>query len=49
MARTARVGRYDNPYAVAQWSRPLPPGTMCEPLVLETADRAIAGWIRATG
>ena len=50
MARTARIGRYDNPYAVAQWSRPLPSGTMCEPLVLETADRAIAeGWLYSRG
>jgi len=43
VARTTRVGRYDNPYAVAEWSRPPPAGTVCEPLVLETADRAVAG------
>src|SRR5260370_29908524 len=50
MARTTRVGRYDNPYAVAEWNRPLPAGTTCEPLVLETADRAIAnGWLYARG
>src|SRR5438046_9586348 len=42
MARTTRVGRYDNPYAVAEWSRPPPAGTGCEPLILETPDRAIA-------
>src|SRR2546429_330135 len=48
MARTTRVGRYDNPYAVAEWDRPLPAGTTCEPLILETADRAIAnGWLYA--
>jgi pimeloyl-ACP methyl ester carboxylesterase len=44
MARTTRAGHYDNPYAVAEWSRPPPTGTSCEPLVLETADRAVAGW-----
>src|SRR2546423_14552390 len=50
MARTARVGRYDNPFAVAEWNRPLPAGTTCEPLILETADRAIAnGWLYARG
>lgn len=41
-----RVGRYDNPYAVAAWHRDPPPGTRCEPLILETADRATAhGWL----
>jgi hypothetical protein len=50
MARTTRVGRYDNPYAVAEWSRSPPAGTACEPLVLETADRAMAGgWLYARG
>jgi hypothetical protein len=50
MARTTRVGRYDNPYAVAQWSRPPPAGTSCEALVLETPDRAVAaGWLYARG
>ena len=50
MARTTRAGRYDNPYAVAEWSRPPPAGTGCEPLILETPDRAIAnGWLYARG
>jgi hypothetical protein len=50
MARSTRVGRYDNPYAVAEWSRSPPAGTVCEPLVLETADRAMAGgWLYARG
>jgi len=50
MARTTRVGRYDNPYAVAGWSRPPPAATACEPLVLETADGAMAGgWLYARG
>jgi hypothetical protein len=50
MPRTTRVGRYNNPYAVAEWSRPLPSGTTCEPLVLETADRAVAeGWLYGRG
>jgi hypothetical protein len=45
-----RIGRYDNPYGVVEWHRPLPPGTHCEPLQLETADRAIAhGWLYARG
>ncbi len=45
MAKSGRVGRYDNPYAVAEWHRPLPAGTQCEPLTLETPDRGIAhGW-----
>ena len=33
---STRIGRYDNPYRVAEWTRP-PTGTSCEPLVLETA------------
>jgi len=45
-----RIGRYDNPYAVVEWHRPLPPGTRCEPLALETQDRALAhGWLYARG
>jgi hypothetical protein len=50
MARTTRAGRYDNPYAVAESSRPPPVGTACEPLILETPDRAVAnGWLYARG
>jgi hypothetical protein len=45
-----RIGRYENPYGVVEWHRPLPPGTRCEPLQLETADRALAhGWLYARG
>jgi hypothetical protein len=45
-----RIGRYDNPYGVVEWHRALPPGTRCEPLQLETADRALAhGWLYARG
>ncbi len=45
-----RIGRYDNPYGVVEWHRPLPSGTRCEPLALETADRALAhGWLYARG
>ena len=45
-----RIGRYDNPYGVVEWHRPLPPGTRCEPLQLETPDRALAhGWLYARG
>jgi hypothetical protein len=44
------IGRYDNPYRVVEWHRPLPPGTRCEPLSLETADRALAhGWLYHRG
>jgi hypothetical protein len=50
MAASTRIGRYDNPYAVAEWSRPPPGDTTCEPLVLETADHAIAeGWLYGRG
>ena len=45
-----RIGRYDNPYLGAEWHRPLPPGTRCEPLQLLTPDRAVAhGWLYARG
>jgi hypothetical protein len=45
-----KIGRYDNPYGVVEWHRPLPSGTRCEPLQLETADRALAhGWLYARG
>jgi hypothetical protein len=45
-----RIGRYENPYAVATWHRDPPAGTRCEPLILETPDRAIAhGWLYARG
>ncbi len=46
----ARIGRYDNPYEVAEWHRPLPSGTTCEPIKLVTDDRAVAhGWLYARG
>jgi hypothetical protein len=45
-----RIGHYDNPYLVAEWHRDPPSGTTCTPLVLETADRAVAhGWLYARG
>jgi hypothetical protein len=45
-----RIGRYPNPYLVAEWHRDPPPGTRCEPLRLETPDRAVAhGWLYARG
>ena len=45
-----RIGRYDNAFKVAEWHRPLPEGTRCEPLVLETPDRGIAhGWLYSRG
>jgi hypothetical protein len=45
-----RIGHYDNPYLVAEWHREPPSGTGCEPLILETADRAVAhGWLYARG
>jgi hypothetical protein len=45
-----RIGHYDNPYLVAEWHREPPSGTVCTPLVLETADRAVAhGWLYTRG
>ena len=45
-----RIGRYENPYLGAEWHRPLPPSTHCEPLQLVTPDRAVAhGWLYARG
>ena len=45
-----RIGRYDNPYLVAEWHRDPPAGTVCTPLILETQDRAVAqGWLYARG
>src|SRR4051794_1310046 len=47
---TTRIGRYDNPYRVATWDRDPPPGTVCEPLLLDTQDRALASaWHYARG
>ncbi len=47
---SARVGRYDNPFEVAEWHRPLPAGTRCEPVKLSTPDRAIShGWLYSRG
>ena len=44
------IGRYDNPYRVATWDRDPPPGTVCEPLLLDTQDRALASaWHYARG
>lgn len=43
------IGRYDNPYRVAEWDAP-PTGARCEPVGLVTADRAAAhGWLHARG
>jgi hypothetical protein len=45
-----RIGHYDNPYLVAEWHRDPPSGTTCTPLILETADQAVAqGWLYARG
>ena len=45
-----RLGRYENPWLVAEWHRDPPPGTQCTPLQLPTADRAVAhGWLYARG
>jgi hypothetical protein len=45
-----RLGRYENPWLVAEWHREPPPGTSCTPLQLPTEDRAIAhGWLYARG
>ncbi len=46
----SRIGRYDNPYLVAEWHREPPADTRCEPLRLDTADRAVAhGWLYRRG
>jgi hypothetical protein len=46
----SRVGRYDNAFEVAEWHRPLPSGTRCEPVKLATPDRAIShGWLYSRG
>ncbi len=45
-----RIGRYDNPYLVAEWHRDPPAGSSCQPLRLETPDRAVAhGWLYTRG
>jgi len=49
-ATSGRLGRYDNPYLVAEWHRDPPKGTTCTPLQLLTEDRAVAhGWLYARG
>ncbi len=49
-ADRGRIGRYDNPFLVAEWHRDPPVGTHCEPYVLPTADRGAAhGWLYARG
>ena len=49
-AEPGRLGRYDNPYLVAEWHREPPAGTQCTPLQLLTEDRAVAhGWLYARG
>jgi hypothetical protein len=47
---SARLGRYENPWLVAEWHREPPSGTRCTPLQLPTEDRAVAhGWLYARG
>jgi hypothetical protein len=47
---SSRLGRYENPWLVAEWHRDPPPGTQCTPLQLLTQDRAVAhGWLYARG
>jgi hypothetical protein len=49
-AKPGRLGRYDNPYLVAEWHREPPAGTQCTPLQFLTEDRAVAqGWLYARG
>jgi hypothetical protein len=44
------IGRYDSPYRAAVWSREPPAGTRCEPILLDTDDRALAqGWLYSRG
>lgn len=50
MSDKLRIGRYDNPFLSIVWRRPPPKGTTCEPLLLETEDRALArGWLYSRG
>ena len=50
MSAQTRIGRYANPFLVAEWHREPPAGTRCEPLRLETPDRAVAhGWLYSRG
>jgi len=45
-----RIGRYENPFRAVEWHREPPSGTRCEPLTLETPDRALAhGWLYSRG
>ncbi len=45
-----RIGRYDNPWAVAEWDQAPAGDVRCEPLRLDTADRAVAqGWLYRRG
>ncbi len=47
---SGRLGRYDNPWLVAEWHRDPPAGTTCTPIQLPTEDRAVAhGWLYARG
>jgi len=48
--QAGRIGRYENPFLVAEWDGPPPAGTRCEPLQLVTQDRAVAqGWLYQRG
>jgi hypothetical protein len=48
--RSTRIGRYENPYLVVEWQRDPPSGTRCEPIRLETPDRAVTtGWLYSRG
>jgi hypothetical protein len=50
VSKPTRIGRYANPHLVAEWHREPPAATRCEPLRLETPDRAAAhGWLYARG
>jgi hypothetical protein len=45
-----KLGRYENPWLVAEWHRDPPAGTRCTPIQLPTQDRAIAhGWLYSRG
>jgi hypothetical protein len=45
-----RIGRYENPYRVAEWDREPPAGTRCEPFQLPSQDRALSqGWLYSRG
>jgi hypothetical protein len=50
MAARPRIGRYPNPYLTVEWHRDPPSDAGCEPVRVETEDRALSGgWLYRRG